>query len=504
MGTGHDPPRRPGPITQGMTVRRPSLLAVLLLLLLAATPAAAPAQIAPAEYAARRDRLMATLGDGIFVLQGADEPAEDYLAFWQSPDFEYLTGLREPGAAMILSKSGGAVTQFLFTEEKNPAREVWTGARLGPEKAGANTGMTGRRIGDFQKVLDSLVAAAPPKVFVVGNDKAGVALKARAPQLTYASASGALQRLRGAKSEPELACLRKSIQVTNEAQKLAMRAVRPEVNEFEIQGLIEYTFRRNGADRPSFGTIVGSGPNSTTLHYNANDRTMRAGEVVVMDIGASYRGYAADVTRTVPVSGKFSPEQRAIYQVVRDAQAAAEKEAVIGAPANRMSAAASATLAAGLAKLGLIESPGATYDCGAGGTRQCPQLGLYYMHGLGHGIGLEVHDPEQYYYSGTIAAGSAFTIEPGIYVRENLMEILPKTPRNEQFVTAVRATHERYKNIGVRIEDSYVVSAAGVEWVSRVPREMDEVEAAMKLGPAMLSTAAPPVDASCGPLRVQP
>ena len=137
------------------------------------------------------------------------------------------------------------------------------------------------------------------------------------------------------------------------------------MNEFEIQSLIEYTFRRNGADRPSFSTIVGSGPNSTTLHYNADDRFMNAGEVVVMDIGASYRGYAADVTRTVPINGTFTPDQRAIYQIVRDAQAAAERQAKLGAKAQLMSDSASAVLAAGLARLGLIESPTATYDCGA-------------------------------------------------------------------------------------------------------------------------------------------
>ena len=479
-------------------------LALPLALVLTALPAVATAQIAPAEYASRREKLMGALGDGVFVLQGADEPERDYLSFWQSPDFEYLTGLREPSAAIVMVKRGDSMTQFVFSEVKDPAREVWSGSRLGPERAGATTGMSGRPIVDLQRVLDSLAATSPAKVFVVGGDKAGAALKARNPQLSVDDAGRQIQRLRGTKSDAELACLRKSILVTVEAQKLAMRAVRPQANEFEIQGLIEYTFRRNGADRPSFGTIVGSGPNSTTLHYNADDRQMNAGEVVVMDVGASYRGYAADVTRTVPVSGTFSPEQRAVYQVVRDAQAAAEKEALIGAPAKRMSEVASATLAAGLAKLGLIESATATYDCDAGGTRQCKQLGLYYMHGLGHGIGLEVHDPEQYYFTGVIAAGSAFTIEPGIYVRDNLMDILPKTPHNAQVVNALSATHARYRNIGVRIEDSYVATPAGVEWVSKAPREIDEIEKLMKMGPAMLSTAAAPVDASCSPMRVQP
>jgi len=260
-----------------------------------------------------------------------------------------------------------------------------------------------------------------------------------------------------------------------------MRAMEPGMNEFEIQSLIEYTFRRNGADRPSFSTIVGSGPNSTTLHYNADDRFMNAGEVVVMDIGASYRGYAADVTRTVPVSGTFTPDQRAIYQIVRDAQAAAERQAKLGAKASLMSDSASATLAAGLARVGLIESSDATYDCApAQQPQQCPQLALYYMHGLGHGIGLEVHDPDQFYFTGTIAAGSAFTIEPGIYVRENLLEILPKTARNDALIAKIRPAFEKFRNVGVRIEDDYVVTPQGVEWISPAPREIAEVEAMMK------------------------
>ena len=314
-----------------------------------------------------------------------------------------------------------------------------------------------------------------------------------------------VQRLRGTKSATELACIRKAVSVTVEAQTNAMRATRSGAYEFELQALIEYTFRRAGADRPSFSTIVGSGPNSTTLHYNDNDRLMGDGDIVVMDIGASYHGYAADVTRTLPVNGTYSPAQRDIYQIVRDAQAAAEKEATLGAPASKMSVAASAVLAAGLARVGLIESPTATFDCGTDGTRKCPQLGLYYMHGLGHGIGLEVHDPDQYYFSQIIAPGSAFTIEPGIYVRENLLDILPKTPHNERVVNAIRAAHARYKNIGVRIEDDYVVTDKGVEWISRAPREMDEIEKIMKEGGATLTVGSgPQVDATCGPGRVQP
>jgi Xaa-Pro aminopeptidase len=206
---------------------------------------------------------------------------------------------------------------------------------------------------------------------------------------------------------------------------------------------------------------------------------------VVIDIGASYRGYAADVTRTYPVSGTFTPDQRAIYQIVRDAQSAAERQATVGAQAQLMSDSSTAVLAAGLAKLGLIESANATYDCGRNG--QCPQYSLYYMHGLGHGIGLDVHDPDQYYFTGKIAVGSAFTIEPGIYVRANVLETLSDTPKNRALSAKLRSAVDRFANIGVRIEDDYIVTGKGVEWISRAPREIAEVEALMKqtfAGPA--------------------
>jgi len=189
----------------------------------------------------------------------------------------------------------------------------------------------------------------------------------------------------------------------------------------------------------------------------------------------------------VPAGGTFTPAQREVYQLVRDAQAAAERQAKVGAPARLMSDTATAVLAAGLTRLGLVESAGATYDCDARGSRQCPQYSLYYMHGIGHGIGLEVHDPDQFYFTGRIEPGSAFTIEPGVYVRANLLDILPKTPRNQALARRIRGAVEKYRNVGVRIEDDYVVTDQGVEWISRAPRELGEVEALMRqpfAGPA--------------------
>ena len=455
------------------------------------------AQIPQAEYAQRRAALAGKMQDGVLLAIGAKEPVQDYLSFYQSEPFTYLTGYNEPNAALVIVKRGAETSSTLFVEERNPGAEVWTGKRFGPEGATKATGIAARPVEQLRPVLDSLLNAAT-QLYVVGNVQLGPrraddqrvltpddqfvrAIAAAHPSVTLSSGNTYVMVQRGRKSAAELDLIRKAVAITAEAQRDAMRAIEPGMYEFEIQGLIEYTFRRNGADRPSFSTIVGSGPNSTTLHYNADDRLMNAGEVVVMDIGASYRGYAADVTRTVPISGTFTPDQRAIYQIVRDAQAAAERQAKPGAKASLMSDSASAVLAAGLTRVGLIESPTATFDCGnPQQPQQCPQLGLYYMHGLGHGIGLEVHDPDQFYFTGTVAAGSAFTIEPGIYVRENLLEILPNTQRNQALIAKLRPAVEKFKNVGVRIEDDYVVTDQGLEWISRAPREIGEVEAMMR------------------------
>ncbi|MGZ8490882.1 MAG: aminopeptidase P N-terminal domain-containing protein [Gemmatirosa sp.] len=455
-----------------------------------------PLAIAREEYAARRQALAARLSDTavVIVAFGAREPAHDYEKYPQAASFHWLTGFREPDAALVMIKRGAALTGTLFVPPSDPAREVWTGARAGVAGARTTTGLAARSNAELRAVLDSLAANGLPMA-VVGDlrgrdvltaDEQEIARLRRAqPALRVVPATTLTEQLRARKSATELARIRRAVDVTVTAQREAMRLMEPGLNEFEVQALVEYTFRRQGADGPSFATIVGSGPNATTLHYNADDRPMRDGEVVVMDIGASYAGYAADVTRTVPVNGRFSREQRAIYQVVRDAQAAAERAATVGAAWAGAEAAARRSVAEGLTRLGLIEAADATYDCApapAGQTtpRQCPQVGLYFMHGLGHGIGLEVHDPAQFYSGGTIQPGDAFTLEPGVYVRERLLDIVPDTPRNATLKASIRDAVRRYANIGVRIEDDYIATANGVEWISRAPREIDEVEAAMR------------------------
>jgi Xaa-Pro aminopeptidase len=253
--------------------------------------------------------------------------------------------------------------------------------------------------------------------------------------------------------------------------------------------MFQAAFRRKGGDGAAFVSIIGSGPNSTQYHYNANDRRIGKGDVVVMDVGAGFGGYAADVTRTLPASGRFSAEQRAVYQIVRDAQAAAEKAARPGGSFESWRDAAREVVARGVARLGLTEGVDATFDppwadqC-TDNPVACTQSFLYMAHGLGHGIGLEVHDrPHPWYGAGTFQPGDVFTIEPGIYVSRKLLEILPDTPKNRAMIAKVRPAVERYRDIGIRIEDDYLITAAGAEWLSRAPREISEVEAEMARRP---------------------
>ncbi len=464
---------------------------ILVLAALAATTALpAAAQISPEEYADRRSALLENVDEGVVLVLGSPEPAADYLPFSQRPDFRYLTGILEPGAALLLVREDGRRSGTVFVLPRDPARETWEGIRLGTRGAESLTGLPARERGELDAVLDSLLARGLPlRVSAEVDLRPGRALgtehqlfvdelRSRNPEVEVASAEETLARLRGTKSPAELEALRTAVQITVRAHEEVLRLIEPGMNEFEVQALIEYTFRRSGAERPGFASIVGSGPNSTTLHYNANDRVMREGDLVVMDIGALWGGYTADVTRTVPVSGTFTEDQAAVYRVVRAAQEAAEREAVLGAPAGNMSREAATVVAEGLARLGLITGPGDDYDCGE--DRRCPQYRLYYMHGLGHGIGLEVHDPDRYYFPpNTIGPGSAFSIEPGIYVRENLLDIIPDTPANREMKERIAPAVRRYANIGVRIEDDYLVTEDGVEWVSSAPREIDEIERAM-------------------------
>ena len=475
-----------------MTVLRP-------IALLACAASLAAAQIPQSEYQARRTALVSALpGDGVLLVLGAPEPKENYQNFWQAENFRYLTGFLEPDATLVIVRRNGESRALLFVEPKDPAQEVWTGERLGVVGVRQTLGMEGRDAATLRGVLDSLLAAGGP-LYAVGDFTPGSgadvpgtvrprsvddqfldALKARHRDMKVADVNASVMRLRGKKSAAELALIRDAATVSATAHREVLRFIKPGMNEFEIQSLAEFTFRRNGADGPSYGSIVGSGPNSTTLHYNKDDRYMRAGEVLVMDMAAYYGGYSADITRTVPVSGKFSTTQRDIYTLVQSAQAAAERQVRPGAPYATMNDSAVAVLKTGLARLGLIESPDATYDCGtAARAARCPQYRLYYMHGLGHPIGLDVHDVDEYTRGG-FAPGSVFTIEPGVYVRANTVDVIPDVPANAAVRAKLAPAVAKYANIGVRIEDNYLVTTTGFERLSAfAPRDINEIEREM-------------------------
>jgi Xaa-Pro aminopeptidase len=454
-----------------------------------------PAPIAQAEYAQRRSTMLAEMGDGVLVVFGAPAPAADYLPFAQDADFRYLTGITEPSAGYIAVKRGGTVEELLFVQPRDPAREVWEGARLGPEQARERTGIPAQTSNRLATVLDSLVGVygvlhsttVPPVRVGLDSDLSHAQqtlarLKEQHPQAQFRSVQNQIRQQRAMKSPAELDRIRRAVYISALAHREAMRSVQPGMNEFEQRALVEYFFRRYGAEGPAYGSIVGSGPNSTTLHYQASDRFMDAGEVLLIDAAASYGGYAADITRTFPVSGTFTTEQRAIYEIVLAAQKAAESRIQAGATWPVLNEAANTEIRNGLARLGLIDAPDATYEGrGPGGsTVRMQQHTLYYMHGLGHGVGLAVHDPDISYAQG-FGPGSAVTIEPGIYVRADVFDHLADTPANRAMIERLRPVAQRYRNIGVRIEDVFIFSASGVERASAgVPREIDEIEALMR------------------------
>jgi Xaa-Pro aminopeptidase len=311
-------------------------------------------------------------------------------------------------------------------------------------------------------------------------------LRTTHPSVKITSLDSVVNGMRAKKSASEIALLRRAVDISTTAHVEAMKAVAPGCGEYEIQALMEGTFRRLGGDRPAYGSIVGSGPNANVLHYMADSRVMRGGELLLIDAATSFDHYAADVTRTMPVNGTFTPAQRELYQLVRDAQEAYVRPMKDGVKEMESGLAARAVYNNGLLRLGLIESDSAKFDpppgtnCPAGG---CPQRALYAWHGYGgHGIGLEVHDPAQYYDGdGIFRAGDVTTVEPGLYVDLDYIGALPDTPRNRAMRTKLAPAFAKYGGMGIRIEDDYLITSTGSEWLSKgAPREAAEIEATMK------------------------
>jgi len=482
--------------------RRSHFVVALLLVLVAANPALA--QIPGSEYAARRDSLAARVHNGIVVAFGARTPVTDFGPFYQLPAFHYLTNFHEPDAALVMVVRDGRGTSTLFLTPIAPRRAFYYGKRPDSAEVVRSFGMRARTFAALGAVVDSLAGERLPFFVLDDFEDADFAaqdsltrgkqfvraLKARhASGIEIRDAHPIVDELRARKSPAEMALLRKAAEISTEGHRAAMSIPEP-TKEYEIQAALEGTFLRLGGARPSYGSIVGGGVHGTQLHYMRDRGDVKPGDVVVMDAATEYEGYAADITRTLPVSGKYTPEQREIYQLVRDAQAAAERNSKPGMSAVAAQDSSWDVRARGLAKLGLVESVDAQLDlpwpadCNAN-PRACKQAMFWMIHGISHGIGLAVHDPAQFYAQDHLfKEGDAFTIEPGIYVSTSMLDALPDTPKNRAFIAKVSPIVRRYQNTGVRIEDDYVITERGTERISTAPREIAEIEALMRSRPA--------------------
>lgn len=387
------------------------MAAVLLLAVSVFLASAAAIEKSPlAEFKDRRARLAAQISGKALFIEAA--PESELVKYYPDPNFYYLTGFDEPRAALLIDATRSPHEEFLFLPARDMREERWTGAKLGP-------GPEAARATGFAHVDELSTAASKVRAF---RDSGVTVLSAKDRETLSGIAA-----LRQVKSASEIALLEKAINITMQGLRSAAKTIAPGVMEYEVEAALEYEFRRLGAERPGFPSIVGSGPYSTILHYDKSARRMEAGDLVVVDVGAEYSGYTADVTRTFPVSGKFSPRQREIYQIVLDAQKAAMKAVKPGARIGDVHAAA----------VNVILSKG---------YRQ------YFNHGTSHHMGLQVHDVGDI--NRPLEVGMVITVEPGIYLPD--------------------------ESLGVRIEDDVVVTAEGARHLSPLPREVDEIEALMK------------------------
>ena len=440
-------------------------------------PIAPPAWPGEAFFAAHRAAFMDRMDSGIAIFTAQPEiPRNDDAGYpyRQDSDFWYLTGFEEPESVAILRPDAPEGERFaLFVRPRDPAEEVWTGYRAGvdgaKERYGADLAWV---IDSLEPVLDRWLEGERVVYWDASSDHPW-AQEERAGRLEewVAADPGSRRRLvetdeilnelRLVKSDAEIAELQEAIDVTAAAHRAAMAAMRPGMYEYEVEALIEFVFRAHGSARVGFNSIVASGPNATTLHYEENQRQMDGGDMVVMDIGAEWNYYTADVTRTVPVDGEFDPEERAIYEIVFDAQKAAIDLIRPGVGIGDVHAKAVEVVTEGLIRIGLLSGTVAANVASGASER-------FFMHGTSHWLGLDVHDVGSYGEPGVqgqsrvLRPGMVLTVEPGVYIREGAEGVDPK-----------------WWNIGVRIEDDIVVTEDGHRVMSTGPREIEEIEALM-------------------------
>ncbi len=448
-----------------------------------------------AELAKRRAEVFKRMKpNSIFILRSAEPRnyAGDVDFYYrQENSLYYLTNLKQNGTTLVMVKTGDQTQEFLFLPKRNPQFETWNGRMYSNQDATRISGL--KTIVDANETQNFLQAVKDKTSFAAKDgtnisttvenvylllpftdrDSNGNAEFRRENEFSKTltgykieNARPIVDDMRLYKSPYEIKLMQHAIDITTEAQMRSMGMIGKAKWEYEVQAEVEYTFRRRNADYWGYPSIVGCGPNATTLHYVESQGEIKPGDLMLMDVGAEYDHYTADVTRTFPVNGKFSKEQAEIYRIVYDAQEAAAKAAKPGATFKQVGDAAAEVIKDGLFRLGLITD------------KNSDQYRIWYMHGLGHWLGMNVHDVGSY--GKPMQAGIIFTNEPGIYVREDALDYFPDTPEWQAFVAKVRPNFEKYKNIGIRIEDDLLVTPNGVEWMTKkLPRKLADIEAFM-------------------------
>ena len=435
-----------------------------------------PKSIPREEFARRRRQLMRQMGrDTIAIVPAAPVRHRNNdveYSYRQDSDFFYLTGFAEPEAVAVLVPGREQAEYVLFVRDRDPERETWDGRRAGTEGA---TGQYGADdafpITDIDEILPGLMENRTRVFYAMGthpefdqrvlgwvNGLKAQARHGRHPPQEFVALDYVLHDMRLYKSRAEVEVMRESARIAARAHVRAMRACRPGGNEYGIAAELLHEFHRHGADT-SYEPIVGGGANSCILHYRENDQPLKSGDLLLIDAGCEYQLYASDITRTFPVNGRFTPEQRAVYDIVLAANHAAVAKVKPGNSWNDPHAAAVRVITQGLVKLGLLK----------GSPAQLERDGAYkrfFMHRTGHWLGMDVHDVGDYRIGEewrVLEPGMALTIEPGIYIPAGMKGV----PR-------------RFANIGIRIEDDVVVTRDGCEVLTdAVPRHPDEIEALM-------------------------
>jgi Xaa-Pro aminopeptidase len=424
-------------------------------------------------FAARRKALLEAMGPGVMVIPAPptfirnNDVEHEYR---QGSDLYYLTGFDEPESVLVLVNREGQLSSAMFLRDRDPERETWDGPRLGVERAVQGLGVDAAfSMRAFDDKLPDFLENHRRVHYRIGFDRRFDERFLRALDVVRSrSRRGvecpseivdpgvSLHEMRLRKTPDEIDIMRRAGAITREAHLAAMQVARPGRFEYEVEAELLRIFRAHGSERPAYGSIVGSGPNATILHYRKNDRRLEAGDLLLIDAGAEYGYYASDVTRTFPVSGTFTEPQREVYQVVLDSQLAAIEAVRPGATLDQIHDVAVSVLVDGLLALGLLK----------GEKQAILEKGDYrsfYMHRTSHWLGMDVHDVGRYHRAGQprpLEPGFVLTIEPGLYIPLNA------------------AVEERYRGIGIRIEDDILVTPTGGDNLTHdIPKHPNDLEA---------------------------